>query len=169
MAQMRIHQNLQAINRILEEVKEVSNRPVADWHNANLRLALRHLKRYSRTAREEEFGNTIPEIAQHIEKLDELLENIEADAQGIHFRNAFRANLDNLENLNVNFKEVAKNTLNSGARAHRTLVRRVKRYIPRGKTRPRRGKTLRRRRKTRGRRRKTRGRRRKTSTHKRRR
>lgn len=155
MAQLRIHQNLQAINRILAEVKDIANQPFVGWHNANLRLQLGHLKDYSRRARDEEFGNTIPEVAQHIEKLEDLIERVEGDAQGIHFRNAFRAHLGSLENLDVHFKEIAKNVLNTGARRRRTRGRRRRTHGRRHRTHGRRHRTHGRKRKTRGRRRRT--------------
>ena len=147
MAQMKIHQNLQGINRLLDQVKDITNRPFEEWHNHNLRLALRDLKKYMETARNEEFGNTMPEIAQHIEKLEDLIKKVEIEANGVHFRNAFMINLNNLDNLNLDFKEVAKNTLNMGAvrrrrsRRRRTRRRTIKRRVKKRKTRRRKRKT----------------------------
>ena len=157
MANLRIHQNLQGINRLLNQVNDIANRPFEEWHNDNLRLALRDLKNYTETARNEEFGNTIPEIAQHIEKLEDLIENVEEQAGGVHFRNAFMIYLANLKNLNVDFKELAKNVLNQGAVRRRTRGRRTHGRRTRGRrTRGRRTRG----RRTRGRR--TRGRKHKT-------
>ena len=159
MANLRIHQNLQGINRLLNQVNDIANSPFEEWYDANLRLALRDLKNYMETARNEEFGNTIPEIAQHIEKLEDLVQKVENHAQGQRRPwIAFREHLDNLENLNVDFKELAKNVLNSEAGRRRTRGRRRRTRGRRRGTRGRKRQTRGRRRGTRGRKRRTRGR-----------
>lgn len=178
MAHTRIHQNLQGINRTLKELKDYTHTYTFEgtephsWQHKIIKGRLNVLDNYLDNLREIELANTIPEVGDVVHRVQNLLEKIEQEAEERGYSpsdhavltdeppvkayvQSARNNLDSIISaLELNPKEIAKNTLNNFAGRH---IRR---------TRGRKHRTRGRRRKTRGRRRKTRGRTRSTRGHK---
>lgn len=133
MAHRRIHNNLQALNRTLEELKDNVHRYTRGgtvphgWQNRNVKRTLDTLHRYLDNLREIETANRIPEVGDVIQKVENLLEKIEQEAQERGYSptdpavltddppvktyvHSTRNNLDDIISLlELNPREIAKN------------------------------------------------------------
>ena len=169
MAHTRIHSNLQALNRTLEELKDYIHTYTFEgtephgWQHRIIKLKLETLEKYLDHLREIELANTIPEVGDAVHRVQNLLEKIEQEAEEREYSptdplvltddppvksyvHSARNNLDSIISaLELNPKEIAKNVFSIRHHAQRRKRR-----------------THRHKRRTRGRKRRTRNHRRKT-------
>ena len=133
MAHTRIHGNLQALNRTLEELKDYTHTYTFrgtvphGWQNRIIKRKLETLSKYLDNLREIELANTIPEVGDAVHRVQDLLEKIEQEAEETVYSPtdpavltddppiktyvySARNNLDGINSaLELNPKEIAKN------------------------------------------------------------
>ena len=127
-----MHDKIQGLNRILEELKQYihtvdDGTEAHGWQNRIVKRKLDNLYRYLINIRDIELRNRIPEVGEFIQRVQNLLEKIEQDAEEKEYsptdplvltdeppvKTYVRSAINNLDNiilaLELNPREIAKN------------------------------------------------------------